>query len=222
MDNNKSIAALFDLDGVIFNTEPQYTLFWGEQGLKYHPEIADFDKRIKGQTLKQIFDTYFGGQYHLQETIKLELDSFESSMDSPWVKGVEKFLLSLKENSIRTAIVTSSDKAKMNSIYKTHPELKDMFDVILTAENFKQSKPNPDCYLLGARVLGTSINNCVVFEDSINGLKAGSAANMTTVGLATTLAPVVISPLCDLVINNFEDFTAEKMIALLRSSIKKV
>ena len=50
-------ACLFDLDGVVFDTEPLYTLFWREQARKYHPEIPDLEHRIKGQTLGEIYDT---------------------------------------------------------------------------------------------------------------------------------------------------------------------
>lgn len=52
-------AALFDLDGVVFETESQYSIFWGMIGREYHPEIPDFEYRIKGQTLVQIYDKYF-------------------------------------------------------------------------------------------------------------------------------------------------------------------
>ena len=54
-------AALFDLDGVVINTEPQYSVFWGAQGKEFHPEMADFAERIKGQTLTQIYAGYFSG-----------------------------------------------------------------------------------------------------------------------------------------------------------------
>lgn len=52
-------AALFDLDGVVFDTESQYSVFWGMIGKEYHPEISDFAQIIKGQTLVQIYDKYF-------------------------------------------------------------------------------------------------------------------------------------------------------------------
>lgn len=55
-------AALFDLDGVVFDTEPQYTVFWGTICKEYHPEEVGLEHRIKGQTLTQIFDTLFLGK----------------------------------------------------------------------------------------------------------------------------------------------------------------
>ena len=52
-------AALFDLDGVVLDTETQYSVFWGMIGKEYHPELPDFALRIKGLTLVQIYDKYF-------------------------------------------------------------------------------------------------------------------------------------------------------------------
>ena len=54
-------AALFDLDGVVFDTEPQYSVFWGEQCRLYHPEHPGLEQEIKGSTLTQIYDCWFSG-----------------------------------------------------------------------------------------------------------------------------------------------------------------
>ena len=64
MDKTKCVAALFDFDGVVMDTESQYSIFWNEVGKKYHPEYEEFGKIIKGQTLQQIYDRYFQGMEH--------------------------------------------------------------------------------------------------------------------------------------------------------------
>ena len=69
MDKTKCIAALFDFDGVVMDTEPQYTVFWDAVGKKYHPEYEAFGKIIKGQTLSQIFSRYFAGMEKEQAEI---------------------------------------------------------------------------------------------------------------------------------------------------------
>ena len=56
MDKTKCIAALFDFDGVVMDTETQYTVYWDEVGRQYHPELPHFGALIKGQTLTQIYD----------------------------------------------------------------------------------------------------------------------------------------------------------------------
>ena len=62
-------ACLFDLDGVVFETESLYTSFWSEMKKEYCPEIADFEYIIKGQTLVQIYDKYFAGEEKKQQEI---------------------------------------------------------------------------------------------------------------------------------------------------------
>lgn len=196
-------AALFDLDGVIFDTEPQYTIFWGGEARRYHPEIPDLEYRIKGQTLVQIFDGWFADVKDEQPQIVERLNEFERNMQFNYVAGVEDYLRQLREKDIRTAVVTSSNKAKMESLMKVHPEFAALFDAILTSEDFEYSKPHPDCYLKAAQRFGLSPEDCVVFEDSFNGLKSGRAAGMFVYGLATSNPADAIAPYCDKVINDF-------------------
>ena len=79
MNTTKTIAALFDFDGVIMDTETQYTVFWDEQGRKYLNE-EDFGRRIKGQTLLQIYEKYFSDQPEAQLEISAELYVYEQKM----------------------------------------------------------------------------------------------------------------------------------------------
>ena len=91
----------------------------------------------------------------------------------------------------------------MEAVYHHHPEFKSLFDAILTSEDFERSKPDPDCYLKAAERFGLGPEDCVVFEDSFNGLKSGRAAGMRVVGLATTNPAESIRPLCDEVIEDY-------------------
>src|SRR5574344_122217 len=211
MDRHLS-AALFDLDGVVFNTEPQYTVFWSEQGHIYRPEIPDFAQQIKGQTLVQIYDKYFSDVPEEQSKITERLNDFEANMRLEYVDGFENFISDIRCHGVKTAIVTSSNADKMDSVYVQRKEFKSMFDAILTSEMFSESKPSPDCYLIGARTFGVTPDQCVVFEDSFNGLKSGRAAGMTVVGLATTNSKENIKSLCDSVISDYREFDYEKML----------
>lgn len=198
-------AALFDLDGVVFDTEPQYTVFWGAQCREFHPEHPGLEHEIKGQTLTQIYDKHFtaNGLKDKQPLITRRLNDYEAQMSYDYVEGFENFISQLRQRGIRTAVVTSSNLPKMQSVYRQRPEFQGLFDAILTSEDFERSKPDPDCYLKAAQRFGVSPNECVVFEDSFNGLKAGRAAGMSVVGLATTNAAEDIRPLCDEVVSNF-------------------
>ena len=197
-------AALFDLDGVVFNTEPQYTVFWGAQCREFHPEHPGLEQEIKGMTLVQIYDAWFSGELSEKQVLITErLNDYEAQMSYDYVAGFEAFIHALRSQGVKTAVVTSSNQPKMEAVYRSHPEFKGLFDAILTAEDFDRSKPDPDCYLKAAGRFGIAPEHCVVFEDSFNGLKSGRAAGMYVVGLATTNPTDAIRPLCDEVISDY-------------------
>lgn len=197
-------AALFDLDGVVFNTEPQYTVFWGAQCREFHPEHPGLEQEIKGMTLVQIYDAWFSGELADKQALITErLNDYEGQMSYDYVAGFEAYIHSLRSQGVKTAVVTSSNQPKMEAVYRSHPEFKGLFDAILTAEDFERSKPDPDCYLKAAERFGIAPEHCVVFEDSFNGLKSGRAAGMYVVGLATTNSAEAIRPMCDEVITDY-------------------
>lgn len=208
-------AALFDFDGVVMDTESQYSLFWGEQGRIYHPEIPRFDTLIKGQTLVQIYDKYFKDKPEVQQELTEKLNEFESSMNYTYIKGVEKFLETLREEGIRCALVTSSNAQKMQAVYRSHPELKDWFKEIITAERFHRSKPDPECFLLGASLCGVKPSECIVFEDSFHGLAAGVAARMKVVALATTNPREALQGKANLIVDDFSQMEVKILYDLL-------
>lgn len=208
-------TALFDLDGVVLDTESQYTVCWDRIGKVYKPDIPKFAHLIKGQTLTQIFDRYFKDEEKAQREIENQLIEFEKNMDYAYIPGVVAFITNLKRHQVNTAIVTSSNQQKMANVYQCHPEFETLFDVIFTSEDFEQSKPDPDCYLTAAAHFAVSQNQCVVFEDSINGLKAGKAAQMKVCGLATTNSVEVIKPLSDIVMIDFVGMSYEKLSAMI-------
>ena len=197
-------VALFDLDGVVFDTEPQYTIFWGAECRRYHPEQPGLEHTIKGQTLTQIFDRYFSDVADEQPAIVERLNAYEAQMRYDYVAGFESFIRGIRAQGVKTAVVTSSNQAKMRSVYRQRPEFTTLFDAVLTSEDFTESKPSPDCYLKGAARFGATPQECVVFEDSFNGLKSGRAAGMYVIGLSTTNPAEAIAPLADLVISDYE------------------
>jgi HAD superfamily hydrolase (TIGR01509 family) len=161
--------------------------------------------------LVNIFETHFTEKSQ-HEHINRRLKDFEKQMKLPFVKGAKEFVLELRKNRIKTAIVTSSDSSKMESVYKKIPDFKSMFDKILTAEMFEKGKPNPDCYLLGAKVFDAKIEDCIVFEDSFHGLQAGRSAKMKVVGLATTNPKEKIIDKADIIIEDFANITIEQLL----------
>lgn len=211
MIDTSKIAVLFDFDGVVMDTESQYSVFWHKMGVDYLG-ISDLENRVKGQTLKYIYDMFFAGKTSEQDEITKALNRFEQEMDYEYVPGVEAFIADLRRNGVKMAVVTSSNDQKMAAVYRKHPEVKSMFDRILTADMFAHSKPAPDCFLLGMEVFGTTPATTYVFEDSFNGLKAGMASGATVIGLATTNTREEIAGLCHYVIDDFSGMTYEKLV----------
>ena len=208
------MIVLFDFDGVIADTESQYTIFWNKQGKDYLG-LENFGHTIKGQTLVQIFDKYFNGMVKEQEEIVPNLNAFEENMSYDYIPGALEFMQALKAKGIRTAIVTSSNDIKMSKAYASHPELLELVDTVLTSEHFSKSKPDPECFLKGMEVLGATPEETVVFEDSFHGISAGRASGAFVVGLATTNKSEALTPLCDLVIDDFTSVTVDYISSLL-------
>lgn len=216
MSNKRLKAALFDLDGVVFDTEPQYTVFWGEQCRRYHPEHPGLEHEIKGQTLTQIYDRWFSGNLLKEQPLITErLNAFEQQMSYDFINGFERLIADLRRHQVKTAVVTSSNQPKMESVYRHQPGFRLLFDAILTSEDFERSKPDPDCYLKAAQRLEAQIDECVVFEDSTNGLLSGRGAGMKVVGLTTTNPAGRIQSLSDLQIPDYEGVTFEMLSRLI-------
>jgi beta-phosphoglucomutase len=209
---NKKMAGLFDLDGVILDTEKQYTVFWTGIMRKYKGDDSPAQK-IKGSTLEKIYTEWFFGMEKEQQEITSALAVFERNMKLNYIPGLTDFVHDLKVHKVKCAIVTSSNKAKMAAVRLQHPELENLFDRILTAEMFERSKPAPDPYLLGATIFNIPPEDCFVFEDSFNGLKSGRAAGMHVIGLATTNSPEAIRDYADIVIPDFTGMTYERLTA---------
>lgn len=212
---SKKFTALFDLDGVIVDTEAEYTKFWDGQGAIYHPEIENFAAGIKGNTLIQVFDKFFANDLKAQAKITKQLDEFERDMPYNYIEGVMDFLELIRGNS-QIAIVTSSNNKKMQSVFARRPELRQYFDEIITSERVTKSKPAPECYLLGASIFGADKTNGFVFEDSTAGLTAGQKSGLNVIGLATTYPKEKIEKFCVQVITNYKGLNANFFEEILK------
>ena len=203
-------AALFDLDGTLIDTEDQYTVIWGKICRKYRPDIPRLEYLIKGTTLVQIFERYFPNKED-QVEIDQFLDKSEAEMDYSFYPGALAFIEDLKKNGVKCAIVTSSNQKKMVSVRKAIANFDNLFDKVLTSEDFSASKPAPDCYLLGAKVFGCEKEECAVFEDAFTGLQAGMSSGIFTFGITTCNSREAIADKCNYVIDTFEGLTYKKV-----------
>ena len=210
---NKEIAVLFDLDGVIIDTEPQYDVFWKKTSEKYH--LGDnLEQRVKGITLPNIMAQFFPNfAKEEQEKIKAANRAFELQMDMIPIPGALEFLEELEKEGIKMGLVTSSDDEKLEMVFQQLP-IKKYFDSIVSADRITQGKPDPMCYLLAAKDLDIEPFQCFVLEDSFNGIKSGNAAGMKVIGLSTTNSEESIRDQVIKVIPDFQNFKVQDLLAL--------
>ncbi len=206
-------GALFDLDGVLIDSENSYTCFWNEIDRIYPTGIENYALYIKGTTLEVIMKDF--PDPDVRADILRRIREFQDTMTYPIFPGVEEFLSQLANRGIPAAIVTSSDDRKMGFLFKEHPEFRNYFRAVIDASQVTLSKPHPQGYLLAAEAIGCKPENCFVFEDSIQGLNAGRAAGATVIGLATTNPRRVVEPLANYVIDSFEGFSVDDMLSVL-------
>lgn len=209
-------AVLFDLDGVLIDSESTYSEFWTEIDRIYPTGIENFALSIKGTTLPQIMSHY--KDEAVKADIVKRIYEFQATLRYRLFDGVEEFLKDLQAHSIPAAIVTSSDDEKMRHLFEQFPTFRSYFSTIIDASKVTRSKPDPQGYLLAAESLGAEPENCFVFEDSLQGLKAGRASGATVIGLATTYPRAVVEPLADEVIDGLWEFSVERMLSVNRDA----
>lgn len=208
------IAFLFDLDGVLIDSETIYTEIWNEIDRRYPTGIKDFARVIKGSTLERILELYFP-----DKTIRAKVEDclykLESQIRYKMTDGARELLEFLKDNDYTTALVTSSNEIKMTHLYQQMPDFKSHFDFIVTGDMVNHSKPDPEGYALAASRLGVAPENCVVVEDSLQGVKAGEALGGKVIGVAGTLPAETIAPHSTIVIGSLRELTPSTISKLL-------
>lgn len=191
-----NICALFDMDGVLIDTEPQYTAFWNKIAKQYDINIKNFENEIKGMTIPHIFSYYFNTLSGKEvEQILRDFRLFEESVLFPDIPGAIDFVKELKLHNIRVGLVTSATELKLGRVCQ-QKQFDTLFDVIISAKDTQNGKPAPDCFLLGAKRLSSETKNCIVFEDSLAGITAGNAAGMSVIGFTTTHSKEVLIEKC--------------------------
>lgn len=203
--NEKMIkGVLFDLDGVLIDTEGIYTQFWEAVDQRFPTGVENFAQVIKGSNLHNILHSYFSTE-ELRHEVNEMLNGFQRDMRYDFFPGAIELLNDLHHKGISCCLVTSSDRSKMEAVYRQHPDFASHFAAIITGEMVSEPKPSPECFLLGAKKLGLDIKDCVVIEDSINGLRAGMASGAHVIGLATTCSRDAITPHCHQAFENIEN-----------------
>ena len=207
-------GVLFDLDGVLLDSEGNYTIFWAQMDKEFPTGIENFASYIKGLHLTRILGFFESDE--VRQQVQDRLLDFERDTKYEFFPGALDFVRRLRDAGIPMAIVTSSDHKKMQALYEQYPEFPTLFEHIITGDMVAKAKPDPECFLTGAKLLGVDIKDCIVFEDSRNGLIAARESGAMIIGLPTTLAPDVVSQLCDMMVDAVSQLSVKQILDMER------
>lgn len=186
-------AIIFDMDGVIFDTERLYLEAWNIVFSGYDLTMTkELYTSVMGrgrQMVKEIFKENYGQDLPVEE-MYVERDRVleELMKNVPLKKGVKELLTYLQGEGYKIALATSSKKERVNYNLNKY-NLKNRFNEIVCADDITKFKPNPEIFLKAAEKLGVSNDKCIVIEDSPAGLKAGFAAGMYVINVPDLKVP---------------------------------
>lgn len=206
--DSDTIGVLFDLDGVLVDSEKEYTRIWNQIESEYPTGVEDFARKIKGTNLDDILTRYYPDPT-LRNMVRQRLYELEGKMKYDYCPGAERVLTHLRKAGIPIALYTSSNHKKMEHLYRDLPDIRQYFDCIVLGDMVKESKPSPEGYIIAAEGLGLSAGHWAVVEDSLQGVKAGRASGGKVIGVAGTLPAEIIQPYSDLVIDSMEKFPVD-------------
>ncbi len=186
-------AVLFDMDGVIFDSERRNLACWKETGEKFGLQDAEEVGRAcigaNAEATERIFREHYGERISFAVFKEEAGKRFrEAGRLLPVKKGAEELLSFLSSRHIPTALASSTRRETVER------ELKDAglyahFDAVICGDMVSESKPSPQIFLAAAGVLGMPPKSCCVIEDSYNGVRAGHAAGMLTIMVPDLLPP---------------------------------
>lgn len=215
MANNDNIGFLFDLDGVIIDSEQRYTEIWSDVNLRFPTGVDGFEHKIKGTTLDNILSTYF--RRSDWEAVVDMLNEREQAMTYCYLPGAKELLESIKRSPFPAALVTSSNDRKMAHLWEELPDLMHYFKSIIGANQVSRSKPDPEGYLKGAASLAADPERCVVFEDSAQGVKAGRSAGAYVVGVVGTMPAESLRPYSDILVDGLDEVDFRHLCETLKN-----
>ncbi|WP_199438168.1 HAD family hydrolase [Vibrio owensii] len=188
-------AVLFDMDGLIFDTESIYKQSWQyaatEQGLTITDEFYQQFIGVQDPECERILADHFQDAIDMPRYKAVRDEHFHNLRNQGIAlkPGFDALFYAIKQHGLLTAIVTSSHLPEVKHNFADSEYLA-QFDLVITAEDVERGKPNPDCYQMAYRHLGVDAKQCLVLEDSNNGIKAALAAKCQAVMIPDLLPPL--------------------------------
>jgi HAD superfamily hydrolase (TIGR01509 family) len=212
-------TVIFDMDGVIVDTEPVHNYAYYQHFKELGIEVsAEMFATFTGNSTKNVFQKikeHFGVTEDIPTLVEkkrsLFNDAFDTKADLFLLEGVEDLIKQLHQNGIQLILASSSSKVTINRVFNRF-KLDTYFSHIVSGEDFPQSKPNPDIFLEAVRLSKSNKENCIVIEDSTNGIKAAHAAGVFCVGYKSVNSKKQDYSLANLVIDSFEELDYKNIL----------
>ena len=203
-------GAIFDMDGVLFDTERVYQQTWHEIAADMGIELADGMTEAVSGTNGAVMNRVIQRFYHVADGAAIMEDCKarireKLSRHVPVKDGAREILAYLKSVGFRVAVASSSTQAQIRSNLRLSG-LAPFFDAIVSGEEVSAGKPDPEIFLRAAAALDCAPGQCFVFEDSLSGVRAGHAAGCDTIMVPDLIPPSEdILPLCFRVCDSLTD-----------------
>lgn len=186
-------GVIFDMDGVMIDSERQSNEGWlwaaKQLGVEMPMWLIDSFKGAPNTLSCQFFDNYYKGRIDYWETRKLRTQRVYEIREMegiPVKKGLFTLLDYIKDQGLRCAVATSTRRESAEKTLHTIGAW-DYLDAVAYGDSVEHGKPEPDIFLMAAEAIGEEPSECIVIEDSINGIKAGYAAGMKVIHVPDTI-----------------------------------
>jgi beta-phosphoglucomutase len=216
-------AILFDMDGVIVDTEPLHKKAYYMMFDTYNIEMTDsLYESFTGKSTKNTC-TILVNHFGLSAT-PLELEHckrnffnglFETDQSLQLLDGVHDLILDFYNNGLTLILASSASMGTINKVFKRF-ELEKYFTAKISGAELKASKPHPEIFEKAAKLAGTTPEHCIVIEDSTNGIHAAKAAGCYCVGYDSLHSKNQDYSQADFVVTDFKDFSYSKANQLLQ------
>ncbi|WP_396183561.1 HAD family hydrolase [Flavobacterium sp.] len=214
-------TVIFDMDGVIVDTEPVHHFAYQQHFKQLNIDVSpEMYASFTGNSTKNIYER-LKGIYNLEADIQslvetkrtLFNDAFDSKEDLYLLDGVEDLIKELHQNGMQLILASSSANVTIQRIFNRF-DLDKYFKHKVSGEDFPKSKPHPAIFQQAAFIAKTPVENCIVIEDSTNGIIAAKAAGIYCVGYESVHSKLQDYSLADEVISHFNELSFEKIRSL--------